>query len=434
MPLSQTATYNLKAVLKETGIAADTLRAWERRYGIPMPERTPGGHRLYSQRDIHLIKWLMARQGEGLSISHAVEMWNELTASGQDPLAASHASGVSGLQALPAASTTLDALRKEWLDACLAYDESTAEHILNQAFALYSVNDVSVLMIQQALHEVGEMWQHVQASVQQEHFVSALAMRRLDSLISATPSPIHSQTILLACPPGELHTLPLLHLNLLLRRRSWNVVFLGANVPIAQLEETAQIVKPTLVVMAAQQLMTAATLEKTVALLVKKGFPVAYGGRVFNQIPELRERIVGEFLGEELDPAVNRIEQLVQEPIKVRLRSEPVINPVAQAYRDSRSKIELTVQQQFESAGLPTRDLATSNGYFGTALAAALDLGNVAYLEADMDWIRVVLAGQNLPVESLRHYLTAYAGAVRQVMGTSAAQVADWLEGYITTI
>ena len=40
MPISQTPTYNLKAVLKETGITADTLRAWERRYGLPMPERT----------------------------------------------------------------------------------------------------------------------------------------------------------------------------------------------------------------------------------------------------------------------------------------------------------------------------------------------------------------------------------------------------------
>ena len=64
-------------MLKETGIAADTLRAWERRYGLPKPERTSGGHRLYSQYDIQTIKWLMARQAEGLSISRAVEAWNE---------------------------------------------------------------------------------------------------------------------------------------------------------------------------------------------------------------------------------------------------------------------------------------------------------------------------------------------------------------------
>ena len=84
---STTPAYNLKVVLKETGLAADTLRAWERRYGLPVPERSAGGHRMYSQRDIETIKWLMARQEEGLSISRAVDLWNEHNASGADPLA-----------------------------------------------------------------------------------------------------------------------------------------------------------------------------------------------------------------------------------------------------------------------------------------------------------------------------------------------------------
>src|SRR5512134_1551923 len=84
---STTPAFNLKVVLKETGLAADTLRAWERRYGLPSPNRTAGGHRLYSQRDIETIKWLMKRQEEGLSISRAVDMWNEKIASGAGPLA-----------------------------------------------------------------------------------------------------------------------------------------------------------------------------------------------------------------------------------------------------------------------------------------------------------------------------------------------------------
>ena len=48
--------YNLKAVVKETGLTPSTLRAWERRYGFPEPIRTAGGHRLYSQRDIDILK------------------------------------------------------------------------------------------------------------------------------------------------------------------------------------------------------------------------------------------------------------------------------------------------------------------------------------------------------------------------------------------
>src|SRR5512147_1045703 len=120
---STTPAFNLKVVLKETGLAADTLRAWERRYGLPVPKRTAGGHRLYSQRDIETIKWLTKRQEEGLSISRAVDMWKEELASGTDPLAGSASlaslSSVSMPVQYQAPDTTIDSLRARWLQACL---------------------------------------------------------------------------------------------------------------------------------------------------------------------------------------------------------------------------------------------------------------------------------------------------------------------------
>src|SRR5574338_1530084 len=122
--VSTTPAFNLKVVLKETGIAADTLRAWERRYGLPMPQRSAGGHRLYSQRDIETIKWLMKRQAEGLSISRAVDMWKEQLASGADPLACSvptNSAFASTIPAQYASDTTLDALRAQWVEACLSF-------------------------------------------------------------------------------------------------------------------------------------------------------------------------------------------------------------------------------------------------------------------------------------------------------------------------
>ena len=78
--------YNINLVVRETGIKADTLRAWERRYKLPQPARSAGGHRLFSDYDIEMIKWLLARQAEGLRINLAVELWRELEANGEDPL------------------------------------------------------------------------------------------------------------------------------------------------------------------------------------------------------------------------------------------------------------------------------------------------------------------------------------------------------------
>ena len=48
--------FNLKSVVRETGVKGNTLRAWERRYGLPTPARTAGRHRLYSQRDIEITR------------------------------------------------------------------------------------------------------------------------------------------------------------------------------------------------------------------------------------------------------------------------------------------------------------------------------------------------------------------------------------------
>src|SRR5512136_1109160 len=84
--ISQTPVYNLRVVLKETGLKADVLRAWERRYDLPHPQRTAGRQRLYSDYDIATIKWLKNKQSEGLSISRAVQLWKDLMAAGRDPL------------------------------------------------------------------------------------------------------------------------------------------------------------------------------------------------------------------------------------------------------------------------------------------------------------------------------------------------------------
>src|SRR6185503_12166927 len=206
--VSTTPAFNLKVVLKETGLTADALRAWERRYGLPVPQRSAGGHRLYSQRDIETIKWLMKRQAEGLSISRAVDLWNEQLTSGTDPLAGSVQTGLPNTPTVPAQysfDTTIDALRTHWIEACLNFSESTSEQLLNQAFSMFPVETVCINILQEGMSEIGNLWYENRASVQQEHFASSLAIRRLDALLAATPAPTRNITILVGCVPDEWH-------------------------------------------------------------------------------------------------------------------------------------------------------------------------------------------------------------------------------------
>ena len=157
-------TYNLKAVLKETGLKADTLRAWERRYGLPVPERSSGGHRLFSQRDIDTLKWLMARQNEGLSISRAVELWRSIEDREQDPLQAMPIAPALDRGQFPA-GVAINELRQSWIEACTAFDENRAEQLLAQAFAQFPPELVCLEMLVKGLSEIGEGWYQGKISV-----------------------------------------------------------------------------------------------------------------------------------------------------------------------------------------------------------------------------------------------------------------------------
>jgi hypothetical protein len=80
MTISKSPAFNLKAVLRLKRDSPPTPCAPGNAAMVsPCPQRTAGGHRLYSQYDIETIKWLIARQAEGLSISRAVDLWNEQT-------------------------------------------------------------------------------------------------------------------------------------------------------------------------------------------------------------------------------------------------------------------------------------------------------------------------------------------------------------------
>ena len=206
-------------------------------------------------------------------------------------------------------------LKIKWLQACLNFDGPAADQILNQAFAQFSMETVCVEIMQSGLADIGTLWYRGKASVQQEHFASELAVRRLHALISAAPQPIQKGTVLVGCPQGENHTFSLLLITLLLRYRGWDTVYLGANVPKAQLKETIAKRKPDLVVMAAMRLATAETLLDTAHYLLETQVPLAFGGRIFNLNPDLYRRIPGHYLGVELSGAIETIQSLLKGPL-----------------------------------------------------------------------------------------------------------------------
>lgn len=433
--LSKMPAFNLKAVLRETGLAADTLRAWERRYGLPMPQRTSGGHRLYSQYDIETIKWLTSRQAEGLSISRAVDLWNEISASGTDPLVDSAPSNFVLPTTSTAPDTTLQAIRTEWITACMNFSETKAEQALNKAFSMFQIESACVEVLQKGLSEIGNLWYTNHASVQQEHFSSGLAMRRIDALLSASPPPSRSETVLIGCAPGEWHTFTPMLMALLLRRRGYNVLYLGANVPAERFAETAKKLKTNLVILVAQTLISAATLQHTALSLASQNIDVAFGGRIFNIRPNIIDYIPGHFLGNDVHNSVEVVENILKGNIEKR-EIKNVANEHRAAlhgFNSKRAGIEATVKKQIQPLAVGSEELNNGIHFFGNNIAAALQLGDLEHLTEEMDWLKTLLHMHQRPTQELTTFMQQYSDAIDEHINGQGDPIKNWLLAYKET-
>lgn len=422
--------YNLKVIVAETGIKPDTLRAWERRYGLPNPQRTKGKHRLYSQHDLELIKWLIARQSEGLSISRAVKLWKQLEEDGQNPLLV-YAEVATEQTAVypPVTGNRIDELRQSWIDACYQFDEAGSEQALAQAFAIYPPETVCLQVLMQGLAAIGKQWYEGSVSVQQEHFASALAMRRLHTLLSAAPPPTRRERIIIACPPQEDHTFAPLLIALMLRYRGWDVVYLGADVPVERLESTLDTIRPNLILLTAQQLYTAASLLDIANFLREQKVTVAFGGLIFNILPDLHKRIPGHFLGARLEDITHVVENLINygSPADEPLPISDTYRLAGLYFRQQQSQIEAHIWQQFQQAGIPYEHFTNANMHMARNILSALTLGDMAYIGVELVWIKQLLANHRWPDGALEQYLAVYHEAVASLADESVQPIVDWL-------
>lgn len=427
-------TFNMKVVVQETGLTPDTLRAWERRYGMPSPERTKGGHRLYSQYEIDMLKWLIARQDEGLSISKAVDLWHQLKDKGDDPFETVPASSDQPPLLTDISGNQMADIRAAWLKACLNFDERNARHILAQAFAVFPMESVCFEIMQRGLNEIGQGWFKGTITEQQEHFSSMLAIRQLEALLAST-SGAANQTggrLVVACPPKEQHTFSPLLLALLLSWRGWSVVYLGADVPVGRLEASLEAIKPRLVILIAQTLYTAGTMYPMAALLRQKQVPLGFGGAVFSYLEDARARMPGYFLGPELPDVPTVIEELLhaRSPVPEVKTVTPVYQAALGHYRNRRAAIEADLQRVVRVEGANGAVLRQANEELGNNIDAALTLGSMDLLTANMAWVGGLLVNyhERLPAEEMRAYVQAYTGAVKTHLDERGEPVRTWFE------
>ena len=375
------------------------------------------------------MKWLLEQRKAGLGISKAVDLWKQLELdAGQNGYAPQ-------IQPAETSNGTADAdgvakHRHAWVSACMAFDERGAMQVLSESFALFPVETVCFDILLAGVAHIGQEWYEGNTTVQQEHFATSLATRQLDSLLAAAPAPTRNGRILTVCPPQEEHVFVLLLLTLLLRRAGWDVVHLGANVPIEHISETVRNGGFQLVASSAQQLNSAAYLMELAYALREEQIPLVYGGRVFNLLPALQSRIPGHFLGKRLQTAPQMVENImVARPplVPVEARSDALTDALHH-YRRRLPAIDATVEELLDNSGITYAQLSHANMNMGLDIKAALTLGDLSYLGDEMAWVEGLLRNHDFPVELLDKYLVSYYEALQKQLDARGQPILDWLE------
>jgi MerR family transcriptional regulator, light-induced transcriptional regulator len=300
--------YNIKAVSLLIGLLPVTLRAWERRYGLPLPQRGNQGYRLYSDYDVNTLRWIKVQLDEGLSISRAVEYLNVLRANGKDP-----AAEPPSLQLEPSVSTS--ALAQQFRVALEHFNDFTASEILRRAFTIHSVDTVLMDVIQPTLIELGEVWHRGDLPIAVEHFATQFCMQHLHSLMSSSAAPTRDGVIVAACAPGESHQIGLLSLLVMLRWRGWDVKYLGPDLKLDRLAEALTPLHPRMLLFTATLAETANNLSNLNELLAQFPGPkplVMLGGQAFNHM-RLPESVPAIYLNASPTITVATIEKLMRD-------------------------------------------------------------------------------------------------------------------------
>lgn len=218
--------YRIKTVSEMTGIPKNTLIAWERRYAIVEPARSPSGYREYTEEDIEVLKRARELVQDGLRIGEVVRLLEKEQESAPEPAA------------LPASDgAALGQIRVALQERLLDFDRAGAERLVYRLLMVPFERAIDEIYFP-LLREVGEAWDRDEITVVQEHYVTAFCREKLLVMLhSVQTAGKDAPEITCATPPGEHHELGLLALSLRLVLRGFRITYLGANVPTAQLCE-----------------------------------------------------------------------------------------------------------------------------------------------------------------------------------------------------
>ncbi len=211
--------YSIKAVSQATGLSVETLRAWERRYGIVAPQRDDLGRRVYRPEDVLRLRRLREATDQGHPIGRLAQLG--------DPQLASllEGAGSAPLQA------GCDAFVQRILESAQRFRAAECEQSLTLAIAMLPPPQLARNVLRPLLQEVGERWHRGELTIAQERMVSSAVRKHVALVLDSYDRSAHRPPIVFATLPGERHELGLLMAAMICASQGHKVHYLGADLP-----------------------------------------------------------------------------------------------------------------------------------------------------------------------------------------------------------
>jgi MerR family transcriptional regulator, light-induced transcriptional regulator len=266
--------YTIKEASARTGVGVSLIRAWERRYGVVQPARTPAGYRLYDDRSLQTLLAMRSLVDAGWTPSEAARAIEAGEVS-----VAELAGGSAGGD--PTGSSRPDR-RAQLTDRFVAAAERAStvetEAALDEMFAAGSYEAIIDDLVLPATAALGEAWSTGRLSVAAEHAASAAVARRLAAVYQAAGAP-RQTSVIVGLAPGARHELGALGFAAALRRVGTGVLYLGQDVTVDGWVDAASRTRPRAAVLGAVTSTEAEAAGPVVEALRSAGVPlIAIGG------------------------------------------------------------------------------------------------------------------------------------------------------------
>jgi methanogenic corrinoid protein MtbC1 len=271
---------SIGALSTATGIPVDTIRTWERRYGVPVAVRKPSGHRVYPLATVpHLRRAAQAiarghRAAEVLPASEAAldALLESLSSVGAEP-----ASGAVAA-AIPDGDTSGF---EELLQVVLRFDADRLRQTLQSEWARRGPLDFLEHYASPFLGAIGRGWAEGELEVRHEHFASGVLGDFLRTVRQPMDNRATGPVAALATLPGELHGLGLQMVALVFALAGWRPLVLGVDTPVPQIAALAHDAPLSVVALSCVQERGRKSTAFVGALRrgIPRGIPIVVGGR-----------------------------------------------------------------------------------------------------------------------------------------------------------